>query len=91
MIREQIRQLDTGPQSLRRFGVLIGALLVLIAAVAIWRRHSSMGWLAFPGSLLLILALARPTLLKSGYIAWMAVGIALGVIVSTVLLAIFFL
>ena len=90
MIRSEIEQLKTGPQELRKFGLLVGAVFAALGAW-FWLRHKPAApWLVTPGILLLFLGAMAPGLLKPVYIAWMSLAIVMGFVVSRVLLTLFF-
>jgi len=87
---ETLRKLPTAPADLRRFGWAVGGVLTVVGLV-VWRRHPGVGLaLVAIGSLLLALGTAWPRALKCVYVAWMALGLVLGHIVSTVLLVLIF-
>src|SRR2546423_3406348 len=90
MLIEEIKQLKTGPRELRKFGLMVGAVFFLLG-LWFWHRHKAhYPYFIWPGLLLLVLGLSAPKSLKYVYIAWMALGFFLGLIVSTLLLTIFF-
>src|SRR5438445_6838175 len=90
MIREEIKQLKTGPRDLRKFGLTVGGVLSLLGLWFLYRHKAHSPYFLYPGLLLLLLGLAVPRTLKEIYIGWMALAFVLGLIVSTVLLTGFF-
>jgi hypothetical protein len=90
MIGDQIRQLPTGPRELRKFGLLVGGVLALLAGW--WWIRGSGNYVFFlaPALPLIVLGLVWPASLKWIYLGWMAVGLALGLVVSTLLLIVVF-
>jgi len=90
-IKEEYQQLDRSPRALRRFGLTIGSALLLLGAVLFWRHHSSAGLLfAALGATLLIVASVAPILLQWIHGPWMILSIALGWIMTRILLTIAF-
>jgi hypothetical protein len=90
MIIEEIRKLKTGERELRKFGWLIGGVLSALAII-MWLRHKSyFPYFLAPGIALIVFGFLLPKALKYIYIAWMSVAIALGFVVSNVILTIFF-
>jgi hypothetical protein len=89
MIREELKKLKTGPGDLRKFGLVVGGVFGLIALVFWWRggHYASFLVAAVP---LIVLGLAWPKSLRSVYLGWMGLALVLGLIVSTVLLTIFY-
>jgi len=90
MIKDEIKQLKTGPRELRKFGVLVGGVLILLGFWCLYRHKPHYAWILYPGVVLLILGLAAPRVLKHIYIGWMTLAFLLGFLVSNVLLTIFF-
>ncbi len=91
MIREELKQLKTGPRELCRFSSLVGGVLV---ALGVWfwlRGKVHFPWFLWPGLALLVVGFAHPRLLKPVYLAWMALALVMGLVVSNVLLVLFFL
>jgi polyferredoxin len=90
MIRDELKKLKSTKGELRKFGLVVGGVFALIAAL-FWWRGSEYSWifvtLAAP---LILLGAVKPGLLKWVYLAWMTLGLALGLIVSTVLLTLFY-
>ena len=92
-VRDEIRALDTSPRALRQFGVLVGGVLVVIAAVVAWRGGAAWALgVGGAGALLVALGLAAPPMLRVPYLGWMGLAVVLGFVTSRVLLtAVFFL
>ncbi len=89
-IREELKKLKTEPKDLRRFGVTVGAVFVLLAGW-LWFRHKPYyPLLLIPAVPLLVLGVIYPKSLKGVYRGWMALALVLGHVVSTVLLTVFF-
>jgi hypothetical protein len=75
----------------RSFGVSVGGVLCLIAAVLVWRgRLTRAEWVGGLGTLLLVLGLVRPSLLKWPSAAWWRFAKALGYVNARILLTILF-
>src|SRR5438093_1602617 len=90
MIREQLKELKTGPKDLQKFGLLVGAVFNLLALWFWWRHKPAWPWLLVPGVPLLLLGLVYPKSLRRVYLVWMALALALGLMVSTLLLILLF-
>src|SRR5262245_53723243 len=90
MITEEIKQLATASRELRKFGLLVGAVFVLLGGWCIFRHTSVWPWLISPGVLLLVLGLLAPRSLKCPYVVWMTLAYALGLLVSSAILTVFF-
>ena len=89
MLREEFKQLKTGPRELRHFGLLVGGVLTLLGLWFWWRAKPLFPYFLVPGVLLLLGALV-PRALKFIYIGWMSFAFILGFAVSTALLTLLF-
>ena len=89
-INEEYCQLDRSPAALRRFGVTVGGAFLLLGAGLVWRQHSA-GWLLLVFcALLLLAALGAPAVLKSFHRLWMTLALALGWVMTSVILTVVF-
>ena len=90
MLRDEIKQLQTAPKDLRKFGLLVGGIFCLLALWWWWRGKLFYPYALIPGIPLVILGAVLPRALKWIYIGWMSLALVLGLIVSTILLTVFF-
>lgn len=88
MIQAELQQLSKTPHDLRKFGLIVGGVLALLGGVFFWRHKAVWPYLLIPGALLMFFGLVAPRALKGVYIAWMALAFTLGLVVSTLVLAI---
>jgi hypothetical protein len=76
----------------RSFGISVGTVLLLIAAVLLWRGRVSSAEIAGGiGAVLLILGVTKPALLKYPSAAWWAMAGVLGYVNARVILTVAFL
>ena len=80
---------DVSDQKLRGFGLSIGGTCVLLC---VWLNASGVRWmwLAVLAALLIAAGVIKPRMAKWLYVAWMATGLFIGMMVSTILLTILF-
>src|ERR1051325_8687791 len=90
MLAKEIKQLKTEPPELRKFGLLVGVAFVLLAAWSAWRGKPGFPYFMSVAVPLIALGLVWARSLKWIYICWMSLGLTLGLVVSTVLLTLFF-
>lgn len=90
MIREELKQLTTTPRDLRKFGFVVGAVFLLLGTWFLYRHKSVWPYLLTPGVALMGFGAIAPRSLRPVYIGWMAMAFTLGLIISTVLLTLFF-
>ena len=93
-LRDELQALDFSAESLRRFGLAVGGVFAGLGALLAWKSGWvpgpwTVGLLALGGGLMLLGALA-PRLLAGPFRLWMALALALGVVMSRVLLTGFF-
>jgi hypothetical protein len=89
-IREDIKQLKTGPPDLRKFGLLVGGVLAALGILYLLRHKADYPWFLVPGMVLLAFGAILPRALKYVYIAWMTLAIVLGFAMAHVILTLFF-
>jgi hypothetical protein len=89
-IRQQINDLKTEISDLRKFGLLVGGVAMLIGLVLLLRHKANYPYLFWPGAILIAFGAVWPRALKYPYIAWMTMAFALGFIMSHVILTLFF-
>lgn len=90
MMNKEIEQLPVNPRTLRNFGWLVGGVFLLLGCWFLYRNKPVWPYLLAPGVLLVLGGLIVPASLKHVYIAWMTLGLALGFVVSNVILTIFY-
>jgi hypothetical protein len=90
MIQDGLRKLKTGPSDLRKFGLLVGGVFCLLTLWGAWRGKPLAFYFLIPAVPLIVLGLAWPRSLREIYIAWMTIGLVLGLIVSTSVLTVCF-
>jgi hypothetical protein len=89
-INEEYQKLDRSSRALRRFGLTVGLVVLFLGCVLLW-RHRSAGWpLISIGTVLVLAAASAPLMLKWIHGPWMIVSLALGWIVTRILLTMAF-
>jgi hypothetical protein len=90
MIQKDLQQLSTTTRDLRKFGLVVGGVFLLLGGWLLWRNKPAWPGLLTPGALLVLLGLVVPRTLKTVYVAWMLLAFTLGLVVSTVMLTLFY-
>lgn len=86
----EYHKLDRSPRALRKFGFTIsGALLVIATLLALKGRPAFWNWGAL-GLISLLLAVIAPKALRLFHQVWLTLSIALGAIVTPIVLTFFF-
>src|ERR1700730_11900135 len=89
-IQADLQKLKTGARDLRKFGLTVGGVFVLLGVLCLLRHRSSYPFVLGAGAVLVALGLIWPRALKFVYIAWMAFAFTLGLVMSTMILVLFF-
>jgi Saxitoxin biosynthesis operon protein SxtJ len=89
-IHADLKKLKTGARDLRKFGLTVGGVFVLLGVLFLLRHRSSYPSLLGAGALLTAFGVIWPRALKYVYIAWMALAFTLGFVMSNVILTLFF-
>src|SRR5438132_12817776 len=89
-IREDLQQLKTGKLDLRKFGFLVGGAFAAFALL-LWLRHKgAYAYFLWASVTLLAFGAVLPRALKYVYTLWMTLAFALGVLMTRVMLRMFF-
>jgi carbamoyltransferase len=90
LLDDEYQKLDQSPRALRRFGLTVGAvLLVLGKLLQLGHRHGG-GPLLPIGGLLLLAGAFAPSILRYVYRPWMVLTLALGWFVTRIILTLVF-
>ena len=89
-IRADLKKLRTGARDLRKFGLTVGGVFILLGVLLLLRHRSSYSSFLGAGVLLVAFGVIWPRALKYIYIAWMALAFTLGFLMSNVILTLFF-
>ena len=89
-IYNDLEKLRTGARDLRKFGLTVGGVFVLLSLLFFLRNKPSYLFFLCPGVALIAFGTLAPRALKYVYIAWMALAFTLGFIMSQVILTLFF-
>jgi hypothetical protein len=91
-VRTGLGRLDTSPAALRKAAFGLGGVLLLLAAWLLFRHRgpeTRIG-LAGAGALLVLAGALVPARLRTAYLGWMALALALGWVMSRVVLTLVF-
>ncbi len=90
MLKEEFKHIKETKKDLRKFGLTVGSVLVLIAVVLFYFEKSSSVYFAVIGAVLILTAVIYPKILKLLNKIWMGLAIILGFVMSRVIIAILF-
>jgi hypothetical protein len=89
-IKDDIKQLKTSDRDLRKFGLMVGGVFMLLGLLFLWRHPGRSPYFLWPGGVLVVAGAIFPRALKWIYIAWMSLAFVLGFIMAHVILTVFF-
>jgi len=90
MIKEEFRHIKESKKDLRKFGLTVGGVLLLIAAFLFYFEKPSAIYFGVIGGVLLVSGLTIPQMLKPLNKVWMGLAIVLGFFMSRLILTILF-
>ena len=87
---EEIKRIGSTKKDLRKFGLTIGIILLLIGGLLFWKEKLSYQYFLVPGALLIVSGISIPVILKPLYLAWMTFATIVGWIMTRVVLSILY-
>ena len=90
MIKDEINSIKQSPKDLRKFGLTVGIVLLLIAFFLIWKHKPSQFYFLSIGALLILSGLLFPLILFPLNKVWMTLAILLGWLMTRVILSVLF-
>ena len=90
MITEEIKNTKAAKPELRRFGLTIGTVLVLLGGLFLWREKKYYEYIFLLAGVFFLAALIRPIWLRSIHKIWMSLAILLSWIMTHLILTILF-
>ena len=90
MLIEEIKNIKEDKKTLRKFGITIGSVLLIISAILFINDKSSFIYFGTIGILLILTGLLFPFVLKPFNKIWMALAVVLGWFSSRVILTLMF-
>jgi uncharacterized membrane protein len=90
MFREEFRYIKESKEDLRKFGLIVGGVLLLIAALLFYFEKPSAIYLTIFGGFLFLSGLVIPQILKPLNKIWMGLAIILGFFMSRIIITVLF-
>jgi hypothetical protein len=88
---EEFRATDMSVSQLRKFGFVVGGILLAIGGYTLWRESLPYAWFTI-GALLVLFGWFMPRLLRVPYLVWMGLAAVLGFFVgNAILIALYYL
>ena len=90
MIIDEIKNINETEKDLRKFGITVGTVLILIAGLLLWKDKNSYIYFGIIGALLILTGFIKPVILKPLNKIWMTLAILMGWVMTRVILIILF-
>ena len=90
MIVEEIKNIKSGKSDLRKFGITMGIVLILLGGLLFWREKDYYFYFFILAAAFIIPGLVVPAVLKPIHKVWMTISIILGWIMTRVILSVLF-
>ena len=87
---EEIKNIKSEKSDLRKFGIMVGTILLLIAGFFFWKEKESFQLFLSIGFVLFVAGIAIPFILKPIYWVWMVFATILGWFMTRVILSLLF-
>lgn len=90
MIITEIKNIKGSKKDLRKFGVTVGIVLLIISGFLLWKQKENYFYFVVIGAALLLSGLIFPVILKPLNKIWMTLAILMGWVTTRVILTILF-
>ena len=90
MINEEIRNIKSGRNELRKFGITMGIVLGLLGGFTWWRDKDYFYYFFIISALFFFFAFAVPSVLKPVNKAWMTLAILMSWVMTRIILSLLF-
>ena len=87
---EEIKNIKSKKSDIRKFGITIGIILMIIAGFLFWKEKESYQIFLTVGTILFVLGILVPAVLKPIYWIWMIFATILGWMMTRVILSLLF-
>ena len=87
---EEIKNIKSEKNNLRKFGIIVGTVLLIIAGLLFWKEKESFQLFLAIGIVLFVAGIALPFILKPIYWVWMVLATILGWFMTRVILSLLF-
>ena len=90
MLKEELKHIDSSDSAVKKTGLTVGVVLVLISLLLWYLGKSSFIFFSISGGLLVILALIAIPVLRPFHKLWMMLALLMGFVMSRVILTLLF-
>jgi hypothetical protein len=90
MLKEELKQIDSSEKSVRKTGLTVGVVLILISFILWWLEKNSFIYFSIVGGLFIILSYIAVAVLKPFHKVWIGFSLILGFVMSRIILTVLF-
>lgn len=90
MLKEELKHIDTSEKSVKKTGITVGVVLILISLLLWYLSKTSFVYFSITGGLFVILAFIAIPVLRPFHKLWMMLALAMGFVMSRVILTILY-
>lgn len=90
MLKEEFKNIKSGRNELKQFGLVIGGILLVIGSYRCWKIHPDYYYFLIAGMMIILAGLIFPVILKPFQKVWMALALVLGWFMSRLVITIVF-
>ncbi len=90
MLLDDIRSIKSSAKDLKKFGLTVGIVFLLIGFLWLWKSKGGYVYFIFTGAFFIVFAFLAPLVLKPIQKIWMTAALAMGWVMTRVLLSIVF-
>jgi hypothetical protein len=90
MLKEELKHIDTSEKSVKKTGITVGVVLILISFILWWLGKNSFVYFSLVGGVFIILSYIAIPLLKPFHKLWIGLSLVLGFVMSRIILTILF-
>ncbi|KAA3612236.1 MAG: hypothetical protein DWQ05_19760 [Calditrichaeota bacterium] len=90
MLIQEIKNINSDKKQVRQFGLSVGGVLVVVAAILFWYANTNWIYLAGAGMFLIVAGLLFPVVLKPLQILWMTFAVIMGWLMTRIILGVLF-
>jgi hypothetical protein len=90
LIKEEIKNISNTPADLRKFGITVGVVLVVIGSVMFWFETNGFIYFTAAGTFLVFSGIVFPSILKPFNTIWMTFAVLMGFIMTRIILMVLY-
>jgi len=90
MLKDELKHIDNSDSAVKKTGLTVGVVLILISLLLWWLGKSSFMYFSISGGLFVILSFITIPVLRPFHRLWMTLALLMGFVMSRIILTILF-